>query len=157
MVLTRGCSNSSVTVTQVPPSSGELPCVQQGLWFTCNFSVGRLLCGHPEANGDLLSQTRDSFEPSCWAVVKCTSDRPVLAVSAQCGCGDTSLTPAPLLASKAHPCELAGAELAVTPLGWRVRRNMPDTNSFSKVSHRLGWGLRPVYLAAGVLPGLGNP
>lgn len=44
----------------------------------------RLICGHSEANGDLLSQTRDSSEPSCWAMVKCTSDRPVLALSVQC-------------------------------------------------------------------------
>lgn len=115
--------------------------------------VGRLICGQPEANGDLLSQTRDCFEPSCWAVVQCSSDRPVLALSVHCVAVVTP--PSPLPASKAHPGELAGA--AVAPLGWRVRCTVPDTNCFSKGSHRTGWGLHPVYSAACVLPGLGNP
>lgn len=66
-----------------------------------------------------------------------------------------ALTSAQLLASKAHSGELA--EAAATPPSWKVRWNVPDTNCFSKVSHRLGLGLHPVYLAVSVLPGLGNP
>lgn len=66
-----------------------------------------------------------------------------------------ALTSAQSLASKAHLGELA--EAAVTPPSWRVRCNMPDTNSFSKARHGLGLGLCPVYLAVSVLAGLGNP
>ena len=65
-----------------------------------------------------------------------------------------ALTPAQLLASEAHLGGLAAA--AFTPLSWRVRCNVPDTNSFPEVRPRLGLGLRPVYLAVSVLPGLGN-
>lgn len=83
--------------------------------------VGRLICGHPEANGDLLSQTRDSFEPSCSAVVKCSSDRPVLALSVQCVAVVRPPSPLhPCWPLKLTPVNLQGLEGEVQPAGYKL-------------------------------------
>lgn len=117
--------------------------------------MGRLICGSPDVGGGLLSKTRHSFKPSCWLTMKHQCKAQCRLQLFTCVAMIPALTSVQSLASKA--CSSEPAEAAVTPPSCRVRCNVPDTNSFSKVRHRLGLGLHPVYLAVNVLPGLGNP
>lgn len=58
----------------VPHSSDTLPCVHWSLWSPCySCPMERLICRLPEACSRLHSKTGDSFKPSCWTMMKCTS------------------------------------------------------------------------------------